>query len=75
MGVMNPCLERAKWEPSRVGLGTTSRAIGSLLNNGKQPRGCNRVNLVEALRSSLVKSVELGLWSLTYGAQEDGQTK
>ena len=39
------------------------RAIESLLNNGKQPRGCNRVNLVEALRSGLVKSVELGLWS------------
>ena len=51
------------------------RAIESLLNNGKQPRGCNRVNLVEVLRSGLVKSVELGLWSLTYGAQEDGQPK
>ena len=75
MGVMNPCLERAKWEPSRAGLGITPHAIESLLNNGKQPRGCNRVNLVEALRSGLVKSVELGLWSLTYGAQEDGQTK
>ena len=49
--------------------------IESLLNNGKQPRGCNRVNLVEVLRSGLVKSVELGLWSLTYGAQEDGQPK
>ena len=51
------------------------RAIEWLLNNGKQPRGCNRVNLVEVLRSGLVKSVELGLWSLTYGAQEDGQPK
>ena len=50
-------------------------AIESLLNNGKQPQGCNRVNLVEALRSTLVKSVELGSWTLTYGAQEDGQTK
>ena len=50
-------------------------AIELLLNNGKQPRGCNRVNLVEVLRSGLVKSVELGLWSLTYGAQEDGQPK
>ena len=49
--------------------------IESLLNNEKQPRGCNRVNLVEVLRSGLVKSVELGLWSLTYGAQEDGQPK
>ena len=35
-------------------------AIESLLNNGKQPRGYNRVNLVEALRSSLVKRIELG---------------
>ena len=35
-------------------------AIESLLNNGKQPRGCNRVNLVEALMSSLVKGIELG---------------
>ena len=51
------------------------RAIEPLLNNGKQPWGCNQVNLVEALRSGLVKSVELGLWSLTYGAQEDGQSK
>ena len=35
-------------------------AIESLLDNGKQPRGCNQVNLVEALRSSLVKRIELG---------------
>ena len=51
------------------------RAIESLLNNGKQPRGCNRLNLVEALRSGLVMNEELGSWSLTYGAQEDGQNK
>ena len=37
------------------------RAIESLLDNGKQPRCCNRVILVEALRSGLVKNVELGL--------------
>ena len=35
-------------------------AIKLLLDNGKQPRGCNRINLVEALRSSLVKRIELG---------------
>ena len=35
-------------------------AIELLLDNGKQPQGCNRVNLVEALRSSLVKRIELG---------------
>ena len=35
-------------------------AIESLLDNGKRPRGCNRVNLVEALRSNLVKRIELG---------------
>ena len=35
-------------------------AIESLLDNGKQPRGCNQVNLVEALRSSLVKRKEIG---------------
>ena len=75
MGVMNPCLETAKWEPNQVGLGISPMRFESLLNNGKQPQGCNRVNLVEALRSGLVKNVELGSWSLTYGAQEDGQTK
>ena len=75
MGVMNPCLERAKWEPSQAGLGITPVRFESLLNNGKKPRDCNRVNLVEALRSGLIKNVELGLWSLTYGAQEDGQPK
>ena len=35
-------------------------AIESLLDNGKRSRGCNRVNLVVALRSSLVKRIELG---------------
>ena len=35
-------------------------AIESLLDNGKQPRGWNRGNLVEALRSSLAKRTELG---------------
>ena len=34
--------------------------IESLLDNRKQHRGCNRVNLVEALRSILVKRIELG---------------
>jgi len=51
------------------------RAIGSLFDNGKQSRGCIRANLVEALRSGLVMNVELGLWSLTLGAQEYGQPK
>ena len=51
------------------------RAIKSLLNNGKRSRGCNRINLVEALRSGLVKSVKLNSWSLIYGAQEDGNPK
>ena len=35
-------------------------AIESLLDNGKRSQGCNRVNLVEALRSCLVKGIELG---------------
>ena len=34
-------------------------AIELLLDNGKQPWDCNRVNLVEALRSNLVKRIEL----------------
>ena len=34
-------------------------AIESLLDNRKQPRGSNWVNLVGALRSSLVERIEL----------------
>ena len=33
-------------------------ATESSLDNGKQSQDCNRVNLVEALRSSLVKRIE-----------------
>ena len=49
------------------------RAIQLLLNNWKQPWGCNQVNLVKALRYSLVKSIKLGTKSLILRTQEDGQ--
>ena len=51
---------KSKVETKSGGIWHHPYAIESLLDNGKQSRGCNRVNLVEALRSSLVKGIELG---------------
>jgi hypothetical protein len=39
--VMNPCLERAKWEPSQAGRGIAYlHAIEVSVNNGKSSRSC-----------------------------------
>ena len=60
MGAHEPMSRKSKVGTKSGGIWHHPYAIESLLDNGKQSRGCNRVNLVEALRSSLVKGIELG---------------
>ena len=76
MGVMNLCLERTKWKIESGGTWHHPRASEAWLNNEKPSRSCNRVNLVETLRSDLVVlNVELGSWNLTWEAQKGGATQ
>ena len=50
---------KSKVETKSGGIWHHPYAIELLLDNEKRSQGCNRVNLVVALRSSLVKGIEL----------------
>ena len=74
MGVMNPCLERAKWEPSRAGFGITPMRLSCCLtmesNLGLQPSQLSGSIDVQPSQKNRVRLVEPNLGGPKEGAAQ-----